>query len=132
MRMRTGLHSGCPDADASEMTSLPALQRLLERMESQAGRVVANELMARVKESGAIDEVGRKRLVAACREFNGLCAKASPIEEAQALLWRVQQLAANNSTPHVADEQTPREEDGQSAQKKPRQLRVPTTGQPYT
>ena len=81
------------DADAAEMTSLPALERLLERMESQAGRVVANELMARVEESGATDEVGRNRLVAACRDFHAVCAKASPTDEAQALLWRVQALA---------------------------------------
>ena len=32
--------------DVSELTSLPSLQGLLERMESQAGRVVANELSA--------------------------------------------------------------------------------------
>ena len=35
--------------EIAEMTSLPALQGLLERMESMAGRVVANELMALVE-----------------------------------------------------------------------------------
>ena len=46
------------------MTSLPALQGLLERMESQAGRVVARELAAALDDSEdiPIDEVGRERL----------------------------------------------------------------------
>ena len=38
--------------DESELTSLPALQGVLVRMESQAGRVVANELTAIVEEGG--------------------------------------------------------------------------------
>ena len=49
--------------EVAEVTSLPALQGMLERMESMAGRIVANELMA-VAESdgyGAQDEFGRKK-----------------------------------------------------------------------
>ena len=51
--------------ETTELTSLPALQGLLERMESQAGRVVANELMAVVEEGGygAEDEIGRRKML---------------------------------------------------------------------
>eukprot|EP00959_Pyramimonas_sp_CCMP1952_P008280 173067-Pyramimonas_sp.AAC.1 len=62
--------------DVSEITSLPALQGMLERMESQAGRVVANELMSRLEnergEDGALqlDEIGRHRLRDLCKEFH--------------------------------------------------------------
>ena len=47
--------------EVAEMTSLPALQGMLERMESLAGRIVANELMAVTETDGygAMDEVGR-------------------------------------------------------------------------
>ena len=50
--------------EIAEMTSLPVLQGLLERMESMAGRVVAHELMALVEsgEYGAQDELGREKL----------------------------------------------------------------------
>ena len=37
--------------EIAEFTSLPALQGMLEKMESMAGRIVANELMA-VAETG--------------------------------------------------------------------------------
>ena len=50
--------------DVSELTSIPSLQGLLERMESQAGRVVANELSAALTdgECHQLDELGRERL----------------------------------------------------------------------
>ena len=50
--------------EVAEMTSLPAMQGMLERMESMAGRIVANELMAVAETDGygALDEVGRERL----------------------------------------------------------------------
>jgi hypothetical protein len=38
--------------EVAEMTSLPALQGMLERMESMAGRIVANELMAVAETDG--------------------------------------------------------------------------------
>ena len=44
--------------EVAELTSLPALQGLLERMESQAGRVVANELMA-IAECGGYGAMGK-------------------------------------------------------------------------
>ena len=46
--------------EVEELTSLPALQGLLERMESLAGRVVANELQAISEENGygALDDLG--------------------------------------------------------------------------
>ena len=37
--------------DTMELSQLPVLQGLLERMEAQAGRVVANELKAMVEEA---------------------------------------------------------------------------------
>ena len=76
------------NADVAEMTAMPSMQRLLERMESQAGRVVANELLAMTSESGygAEDELGRSRLASLSREFHALCEKFSPEEEAQELL----------------------------------------------
>ena len=50
--------------DVSDVTSLPALQGLVERMESQAGRVAANELSAVIEgaANSRLDEVGRCRL----------------------------------------------------------------------
>ena len=76
------------NADVAEMTVMPSMQRLLERMESQAGRVVANELLAMAAENGygAEDELGRSRLGSLSREFHALCQKFSPEEEAQELL----------------------------------------------
>ena len=46
-------------ADAAELSTLPSLQRLLERMETQAGRFVANETYSVVEKGGfsALDEV---------------------------------------------------------------------------
>ena len=58
--------------EIAEMTSLPALQGLLERMESMAGRVVANELMALVESGdyGTQDELGREKLKRLSQEFH--------------------------------------------------------------
>ena len=57
-----------------EFSALPALQGLLERAEQQAGRVVANELMAVLEEGGygASDELGRQRLQALCATWLAL------------------------------------------------------------
>ena len=67
------------DTDIGQMTSLPSLQRMLDRMESQAGRVAANELLAAVGNAGSgdIDELGRSRLAKISREFHALCQKKS-------------------------------------------------------
>ena len=85
------------DADTAELSSLPSLQRLLERMESQKGRVLHNEAASRAEEGGytAEDEVGRQRLLSLCREFLTRCRKLSTEEETQQLFWRVQALATN-------------------------------------
>ena len=73
--------------EVSEITSLPALQGLLERMESQAGRVVANELMAIAEEGGygALDEIGRNKLRQLCNDFSKVCTKVSAEDELNAL-----------------------------------------------
>ena len=51
-------------AEISELSKLPALQMLLEKMEAQARRVVANELKALVDDTdyGALDDLGRQNL----------------------------------------------------------------------
>lgn len=60
--------------DVAELTSLPAMQGFLERMKSQAGRVVANEIKAFVDESdggggyGAFDNLGRTKLRQLCND----------------------------------------------------------------
>ncbi|CAK0817607.1 unnamed protein product, partial [Prorocentrum cordatum] len=88
--------------DVSELTSLPALQGMLERMESQAGRVVANELMSRLEEQGGedralrLDEIGRHRLRDLCQEFHARCRKIPPGEDMAKLHRRVQALETNN------------------------------------
>eukprot|EP00959_Pyramimonas_sp_CCMP1952_P255456 5335885-Pyramimonas_sp.AAC.1 len=88
--------------DVSELTSVPALQGMLERMESQAGRAVANELMSRLEEQGGedralpLDEIGRHRLRDLCQEFRARCRKISPGEDTAKLRWRVQALETNN------------------------------------
>ena len=85
------------DAETKELSSLPSLQRLVERMESQKGRVLHNEAASRAEEGGytAEDEVGRQRLLSLCREFLTRCRKLSTEEETQQLFWRVQALATN-------------------------------------
>ena len=71
-----------------EMSKIPALQGLLERLESQAGRVVANELHARTEseEDGVQDEVGRQRLQLLCKDFHQHCTQLSREEELLAFL----------------------------------------------
>ena len=73
--------------EVAEMTSLPALQDLLERLESMAGRIVANELMAVAKTDGygALDDVGRERLRRICQEFHQTCAKVNREQEIENL-----------------------------------------------
>ena len=90
--------------DVSELTSLPALQGMLERMESQAGRVIANEMMSQIEDGNDVlqlDEIGRERLRNLCREFHKCCRKTSPGEDIFKLHQRVQALATNNC--HVED-----------------------------
>ena len=82
--------------EVAEMTSLPALQGMLERMESMAGRIVANELMAVAETDGygALDEIGRERLRKICQEFHQTCAKVNRDREIENLHWRVQAIAS--------------------------------------
>ena len=81
--------------EVAEITSLPALQGLLERMESQAGRVVANELATIIDgaANARIDEVGRCKLRKLCEEFHSFCRKWSPEDELACLLERVRSIA---------------------------------------
>jgi hypothetical protein len=82
--------------EVAEMTSLPALQGMLERMESMAGRIVANEVMAVAETDGygALDEVGRDRLRKICQEFQQTCAKVNRDQKIENLHWRVQAIAS--------------------------------------
>ena len=65
--------------EIAEITSLSALQGMLERMESMAGRIVANELMAVAEKDGyrALDEIGREKLRKICQGFHQTCAKVN-------------------------------------------------------
>ena len=130
--------------EIAETTSLPALQGLLERMESMAGRVVANELMALVEsgEYGAQDELGREKLKRLSQEFHQVCSKVNRDQELENLHWRVQALAtgqkytadttsADQDTTTPAEDPTvcPADAPPSSAPSAPRpaQLRVPTS-----
>jgi len=133
--------------EISELTSLPALQGLLEKMESMAGRVVANELMAVVEsgEYGAQDEIGRDRLKRLSQEFHYVCSKVNRDQELENLHWRVQALATGQkytADPENADQATtsPGENPTVSptdappsvdpSAQRPAQLRVPTSRKP--
>ena len=61
--------------DVSEVTSLPTLHGMLERMESQAGRVAANEIIGVLEEGKSlqVDEIGRQRLRTLCQAFHAQC-----------------------------------------------------------
>ena len=88
------------DEDVADISSLPALEGLLEKIESQAGRVVTNELLAAVSESSycPLDEHGRDRLRLLCQGFQRQRARVSREDEVNALHWRVQQLVQGTST----------------------------------
>ena len=116
---------------------------MLERLESQAGRVVANEVHARTEEGefGAEDDVGRQRMQLLCKEFHQHCTKISRESELMNLQWRIQAMAANQGIvgaaagAAAADEQVapaashpePPTADGSEAARRPAQLRVPTS-----
>ena len=61
--------------DVAEVSSIPALQGLLERVENQAGRVVANELSTIIEgaSNARLDDVGRCRLKRLCEVFQSFC-----------------------------------------------------------
>ena len=120
--------------EVAELTSLPALQGLLERMESQAGRVVANELMAAAEEGGycAMDDMGRNKLRRLCEDFHKTCARVSPEDDVAALYWRVQALAMGRpeqppSNSPAGNGLTDASGGTASEPKRPALLRVPTT-----
>ena len=121
--------------DVSELTSIPAAQGMIERMTTQAGRVVANELMTRLEgkagEDGKLllDDIGRQSLQKLCQEFHGLCRKLSHGEDVAKLHWRIQALLENDCLAKPPDE-----DDARSAQepagpdgRREARLRVPTT-----
>ena len=83
--------------DVSEVTSLPALHGMLERMESQAGRVAANEIIGVLEEGRCrqVDELGRERLRNLCQAFSAQCRQLSPGEDVAKLHSRVQALETN-------------------------------------
>ncbi|CAK0792583.1 unnamed protein product, partial [Prorocentrum cordatum] len=119
--------------DVSELAPLPALQGMLERMESQAGRVVANELMSRLEDQGGgdralqLDEIGRHRLRDLCQEFHARCRKISPGEDMAKLRWRVQALETNNCQAEegAGDPARPAGVAGTPAEDDPRSLQGP-------
>ena len=67
-------------------------------MDSQAGRVVANEGYAVLEEGGCqrLDDVGRQRLRTLCQDFHKQCGKIAPDEEVRKLHARIQALEANH------------------------------------
>jgi hypothetical protein len=79
----------------AEISSLTALQRVSERMESQAGRLVSSELLAVLDDRsyGGLDELVRERLRSLCKDFHRQCVKFSREDEISAIHWRVQSLA---------------------------------------
>ena len=82
---------------------------MLERMESMAGRIVANELMAVAETDGygALDEIGRERLRKICQEFHQTCAKVNREQEIENLHWRVQAIASGQdygTEPSIANQ----------------------------
>ena len=87
--------------DAMESSKLPILETLLERMENQAGRVLANELCARTEDGDydGRDDVGRNRLKRFCQEFHSACAKMNPEEELKNLPWKIQSMETNKYMP---------------------------------
>ena len=89
------------------MTSLPTLQGLLERMESIAGRVVANELLAVAEAEGygALDDIGRERLRKICQEFHKTCRKVNREQEVENLHWRCKQLPMDKTTVPIQQKQ---------------------------
>jgi len=96
--------------EAMESSKLPILQTLLERMENQAGRVLANELSARTEEGDydGRDDVGRNRLKWICQEFHTSCAKISREDELKNLEWKIQCLETNKFVPPPLDTDTAR------------------------
>ena len=96
---------------------------LLEKVEDQARRVVANELKALVDDSGygAFDEVGRHRLRELCKNFHEESADRPREEELKELEWRVQALADNRGI-----------DAGDTNQQAQAQLRVPHARQPVS
>ena len=77
-------------AEISNLSKLLALQMLLEKVEVQSRRVVANELKAFVDDSGygASDDLGRQSLRQTCKHFHEASAKIARGEELQELEWR--------------------------------------------
>ena len=88
---------------AADISSLPALQTLLEKMEQQAGRIVANEVKAMLTDGGygALDELGRKKLLKICDDFYDQCRKVRREDELAALWDRIRCLENANRTKRI-------------------------------
>ena len=152
----------CPvkdTADAEEDSTLPTLQRLLEKMETQAGRVLANETYCAVEQGGfrALDRVGRERLREVCKQFHAQCKQTTAGQEEQQLLSRVQAIVTgeagsgtieaepesavdgsglSSDTRHQSEDAVGDAQPVAAAQptplQRPAQLRVPTTRRAYS
>ena len=94
--------------EAMESSKLPTLQILLERMENQAGRVLANELSARTEEGDydGRDDVGRNHLRWVCQEFHTACAKINREDELKNLEWKIQCMETNKYVAPLSDTST--------------------------
>ena len=62
----------------AEISSLTALQRVSERMESEAGLFISGEILAVLDDRSLcrLDDLGRERLRSLCTEFHRLCVKS--------------------------------------------------------
>ena len=83
---------------------------MLKRMEDQAGRVAANELMALCEKSDdRLDDLGRRRLQSLCREFHAQCAKVSRAVASEEFLRRVQAVRRAEDNPASREVQPPQQ-----------------------
>ena len=91
------------DDDQAQISSLLALDALLEQMERQERRVVANEVKAMLTEGGygALDELGRKKLLKICDDFYDQCRKVRREDELAALWDRIRCLENANRTKRI-------------------------------
>ena len=123
--------------DVAELTSLPAMQGFLERMKSQAGRVVAREIKVFVDDPdgggdyGALDNLGRTKLQQLCYDFQAACAKASREDEVNTLHWRVLARATQQPTLLTGVTETPPAcPDASASEQRPRPCTAPRAHHP--
>ena len=134
-------------SEVVELSKLPALQSALQKAETQAGKVLANELSALASGASAeiLDEAGRAQLLELCEDVVAKCSRVSEREERLKVQWRLQALLTNQ--PEAAHEEAHADvknddedagsnvEAGASATARPARparLRVPTSRQPLS